>query len=379
VRRRLKLVHTVERYAPLVGGAERVVQRLSEGLAARGHEVVVVTSGRRGSETVNGVRVERFDVRGNVARGIRGDAAAAVRLVDELGPDVVFNYAAQTWHVDTFGPIAHELRPYRLVLAPCGFSELYNPSFAPYFARVREWLPHYDALVFHSRGYRDWEFAKAAAAPAAAMHVIPNAADNPAPRRARGDDETVFVTVGSHVRSKGHGDFIAAVRTIAGDTPARGVVVAPPRRGLEFVRGCQPRCFLESFRRDRRVGFVDGTPARTVEEQLAAGDVFLFPSRVECAPLAVIEAMAAGLPWISYDVGNVRELAGGVIVDGFDKLVEAGAELARSPADRERLARAGRSAWRERHRWPAVIDAYERLFSRLAGIAPSEATGADSR
>ncbi len=53
----MRLVLTVQRYFPAVGGAERVVQRLAEGLAARGHEVTVVTSGPRSSECLNGVVV----------------------------------------------------------------------------------------------------------------------------------------------------------------------------------------------------------------------------------------------------------------------------------------------------------------------------------
>src|SRR4029078_7001194 len=53
IRRPLRLVNTVERYAPQIGGAERVVQRVSEGLAARGHDVIVVTTGRRSTEVLN--------------------------------------------------------------------------------------------------------------------------------------------------------------------------------------------------------------------------------------------------------------------------------------------------------------------------------------
>jgi glycosyltransferase involved in cell wall biosynthesis len=369
----MRLVHTVERYAPFIGGAERVVQRVSEGLAARGHDVVVATSGDRSSEVENGVRVERFPVRGNSARGIRGNAGALLRLVDEVAPDVVFNYAAQTWHADVFGPLADRSRDYQLVLAPCGFSALHDPSYGNYFSRMRAWLPHYDALVFHSREYRDWAFAVASDAPADAMYVIPNAADDPPARRVRGDSETVFATVGSHVRSKGHGEFVAAVRRIASQTVARGVVVAPPRLGFDFARGCQPSCFLESLRRDRVIRFVDGRRAGSVEAVLATADVFLFPSRIECAPLVIIEAMAAGLPWVSYDVGNVRELPGGIVVDGFEELVEAGARLARAPDERAGLGSAGRDAWRERHRWPDAIDAYERLFLRLAGAGTAGA------
>jgi glycosyltransferase involved in cell wall biosynthesis len=208
------------------------------------------------------------------------------------------------------------------------------------------------------------------------MHVIPNAADEPLPRQAPHGEESVFVTVGSHVRSKGHADFVEAVRTIGARTPARGVIVAPPRRGLDSLRGCQPRCLLESLR--GRVELVDGRPDGIVEEQLARADAFLFPSRIECAPLVIVEAMAAGVPWVSYDVGNVRELAGGIVVDGPGELAEAGARLAESPSEREQLGRDGSNAWRERHRWPAVIDAYERLFARLASALDAEPTATGS-
>ena len=355
----------MERYAPLIGGAERVVQRVSEGLAARGHEVVVITSGRRSSERLNGVRVERFAIHGNRVRGIRGDTGAVKRLVDEVAPDVVFNYAAQTWHADMFAPQAGEQRPYRLVLAPCGFSALHDARYTDYFATMREQLPRYDALVMHSAVYRDWEFAEDAGTPSVAMHVIPNGADEPIVRPPL-RPKNLLVTVGSHVWSKGHLDFVSAVRSIASTTPARGVVVAPPRRGLGFARGCQARCFLESLRPGGFVEFVDGRPSGSVAAALAQAELFLFPSRIECAPIVILEAMAAGVPWISYDVGNVRELAGGIVVDGFDGLVDAGARLTSAREERFHLAEAGQRAWRKRHRWPQIVDRYEQLFLSLS-------------
>ena len=366
----VKLVHTVERYAPLIGGAERVVQRVSEGLASRGHEVVVVTSGSRRSETLNRVRIERFPLSGNAARGISGDTRAVLRIVDEFAPDIVFNYAAQTWHADTFASRIGEPRSYRLVLAPCGFSAMEDPRYAGYFSQMRSWLPHYDALVLHSAVYRDWEFAAAAGTPPNLMHVIPNGADEPPLRRAHSRAETLFATVGSHVRSKGHSEFVAAVRQIGSTTAARGVVVAPPRRGLDIARGCQPRCLLESLRPDRVIRFIDGRPLGAVGGVLAEADAFLFPSQIECAPIVILEAMAAGVPWVSYDVGNVRELAGGVVVGSLDELVDAGAQLARRPGERARLGEGGRRAWRQRYRWPQIVDRYEQLFTQLSRAAP---------
>jgi len=52
----MRLILTVERYAPAIGGAERVVQRIGEGLAARGHGVTVVTKAGVG---VSGWRADR--------------------------------------------------------------------------------------------------------------------------------------------------------------------------------------------------------------------------------------------------------------------------------------------------------------------------------
>ncbi|MDH5380085.1 MAG: glycosyltransferase, partial [Cyclobacteriaceae bacterium] len=47
-----------------------------------------------------------------------------------------------------------------------------------------------------------------------------------------------------------------------------------------------------------------------VEQLLAAADVFVFPSRFEGLPGALIEAAAAGLPIIASDIPNNREVAG---------------------------------------------------------------------
>ena len=73
--------------------------------------------------------------------------------------------------------------------------------------------------------------------------------------------------------------------------------------------------------------------------------------------------MAAGVPWVSYDVGNVAELPGGIVV--------------RSAADSEQAAAAildgahpglggdGRSAWSAHHRWEDIVAAYEATFVAL--------------
>ncbi|SHJ79476.1 Glycosyltransferase involved in cell wall bisynthesis [Desulfatibacillum alkenivorans DSM 16219] len=61
----MKICFVVEYYPPHVGGGENLFAALAEGLAARGHECVVVTCGLKGSpmeEIRNGVQVKRVRV-----------------------------------------------------------------------------------------------------------------------------------------------------------------------------------------------------------------------------------------------------------------------------------------------------------------------------
>jgi glycosyltransferase involved in cell wall biosynthesis len=378
----VRILHTVEFYPPAVGGAQEVVRQVSERLAARGHEVTVATStdARR-----DAARVVGFDVRGNEVRGLEGDVEAYRRFVTDGDWDVVMIYAAQQWACDALLPVLESI-PGRTVLAPCGFSGLRDPAYAGYFERLRERLPVFDGLIFHSDSYQDVEFARAAGAER--VHVIPNAADERefgAPRErgrfraAHGIDagEPLLLTVGGHTGLKGHAQSMAALRAL--DRPATLAIVGNTPTG----RGCLPLCRLRAAGTrltGRRVLLLD-PPRPQVLDAYADADVFVFCSMVECSPLVLFEAMAAGLPFVSVDVGNAAEIAewsgAGVIVPSerrADGLVEAdpgavaaavGALLA-DPERRAAMGASGRQAWEERFTWEAVAGQYEDLYQRLA-------------
>jgi glycosyltransferase involved in cell wall biosynthesis len=46
---------------------------------------------------------------------------------------------------------------------------------------------------------------------------------------------------------------------------------------------------------------------------LESSDLFLFCSLKEVAPLCIIESAASGLPWVSFNVGNVSSISGGIV------------------------------------------------------------------
>lgn len=126
----------------------------------------------------------------------------------------------------------------------------------------------------------------------------------------------------------------------------------------------------EGFAAGGRVHFL-GVRAE-VAEILSASDIFALASHWEGSPVAVMEAMAAGLPVAATAVGGVPELVAhgetGLLVPPGEPeaLARALAELARNEERRRRLGAAAQ-ARAEAFSVDRMVEAYGRLFERLAG------------
>ncbi len=112
-----------------------------------------------------------------------------------------------------------------------------------------------------------------------------------------------------------------------------------------------------------------------IPDMLAAADIFVLASEWEGSPVAVIEAMASGLPVIATDVGGVPEL----VEDAVTGLLVPAGNSARFAAALTRLANdaAGRRQMSQCARRRAarfsiggMIGAYSELFERIARRSP---------
>ncbi len=105
---------------------------------------------------------------------------------------------------------------------------------------------------------------------------------------------------------------------------------------------------------------------------LAAADLFVLPSRSEGMPNALLEAMAAGLPVVSFNVGGVGEVLShgqtGLLVppEDVDGMSRAMQSLLESEQERRRLGAAAQECIRSQHTLESMCGKYARLFEPRA-------------
>ncbi|MBI9086570.1 MAG: glycosyltransferase [Desulfobacterales bacterium] len=368
----LNIVHTVEFYHPHLGGAELVVQQVSERLVRRGHRVTVATTEMAVRETdrLNGVEIAGFAVKGALGRRIAGPDVERYRnFLLTCDADVVMNYAAQQWATDlAFETVAATAGRRVNLIAPCGYSALDGPrtlrwpAFADYFERViPQHLPFYDAAIYHSARYQDHAFADDHGFTNSV--VIPNGVDMDEFDRPLEVDfrETYGITtryfglcVANYLPGKGQDRVIDCVRGMGRNDFS---LVCIGKEGGEQAR-------LEQLAQGVAVIFLQDIPRAHTVAAFHGADLFIFGSRIEAAPLVIIEAMAAATPFVSTDCGNVAEMAGGVVC-APEAMAENANRLLDDPGLRAALAQDGHRQVREELNWESVTDRYEALYQRL--------------
>ncbi len=215
----MRLLLCCEFYHPSRGGVQEVMRQVAEHLAAAGHDVTVATTRleERDFTMLNGVRIEGFAISGNRATGLRGEVARYVDFLKAFDGDAILIKAAQQWTFDAAWDALDSITA-RKVFIPCGFSGLYEPSFATYFRDLPAILAKFDRLVFYAESYRDVDFARTHGL--TRLSFLPNGASEtefaepPAPGiRARlgvPEDALLIMTVGTPINAKGHTELAEA-------------------------------------------------------------------------------------------------------------------------------------------------------------------------
>jgi len=102
---------------------------------------------------------------------------------------------------------------------------------------------------------------------------------------------------------------------------------------------------------------------------LAASDIFLYYSYHDAFPIAILEAMASGLPVITNNVGAVSEIIdngeNGYIAESDESYLEYLLNLLRDYELRQKIRQNARAKVEEKFSWHGITGQYIQLYNRL--------------
>ena len=171
-------------------------------------------------------------------------------------------------------------------------------------------------------------------------------------------------------RTKGVLDLVRAIPTVLRSVPKATFVIA----GRGFHDGESPESIMELARSLRVAhalrcpGWVNGVMK---ESLLRESDVFVLPSYFEALPVALLEAMARGVPVIATRVGGIPDViddgVNGLLVDPGrpEPLARAIIAMLTDDALRSRLREAARTHVRKRYSTEAIIEDLGMLYREL--------------
>lgn len=350
-----------QRPGDVMGGVAMVIQYLASGLAERGHEVHVVTTGNRvGSSndwpsfTVHFVRSSEW-LPATIANPFMTRRAVQA-LLQQLKPDVCHFHGTATFSIGCSWPN---------VLTLHGVSEFDVRYGGGVAARLKSLLqaaiegycrkrarnviiinPYIsDVLGRHIRG-KTWTIENPVAANFFEMQSSPTG--------------KTLMFAGMINRRKNVIGLLRAFERVLESDHVFELMIAGPVRDEAYYRECQ--AFLEQAGIENRVRFLGGCDSGRIAQLLAQSSCMVLVSYQETAPLIIGEAMARGVPVVASDVGGVKYMiengVTGFVVepDDSDSIALSILKVHNSETDRWQMGNTARDVALRRFHLDSILD-----------------------
>lgn len=339
----MRVLHLPHGYWPATGGAERLAEGWSEGLAARGHDVQVsvadlatpeglyrfgIPPTGRESESLNGVAIHRiglgttYRLGGTIFRsdpyapGVAGDRIRrSIRThltstlrdeIEQFKPDVVLTLPHLFENVRIVFELQRDFR-FPLVWAPMLHET--DPNWP--FDEVRDMAGRADAILAMTSFEAD-RLATAYGADSDRVHVVAPGVDVPDVLPYPVDGPPTVIYLGRLSRSKGLDVLPATMTEIWNHVPeARLVVAGATTPDAPFIRAAFSEIRLPS---EHAVEFHEDISEEDKQRLLSNATVLVLPSDRESFGIVLLEAWALATPVIAADSPVIRS----TVRDGID-------------------------------------------------------------
>jgi D-inositol-3-phosphate glycosyltransferase len=378
-RRQMKILFVLEYYPPHIGGAEILFKNLCEGLVARDHKVIVVTSklkDTRDFEVTNGVTIHRVKVPQEGAR--YWFTFLSIPKVFKLAKDAdlihttTYNGAFPAW-------LASKLRRKTCmitVLEIFGTRWKGLAGMSWLSAKVHQLSEHlvmalpFDGYVsiskYTSECVRNFgvDQEKAGVIYCGIDYDLFDAekADGEAVRRKlKLEHEFVYLYYGRPGISKGVEYLVEAVPLIAQKIPNSRLLLLlahDPKNGYENIKR-----MVDKLKIKDNVILLAPVPRKELPGYIAAADCVVVPSLSEGFGFSAAEACAMGKPVVASNVASLPEVVSGRFILIEPQNPEAIAIGVKSVYNNE-LRDSGKKVFS----WDECVDKYQEVYNELANI-----------
>jgi glycosyltransferase involved in cell wall biosynthesis len=371
----MRIGATIQAFRPVLGGAQRQLERLAPLLEARGCELDVVTRGPRDAprrERIAGATVHRVGTLGGPRASLAYSLRGSARVV-RLRPEVI--HAHDLLSPSTIALVAHAATRAPIVVKVLSVGvggDVDRLLRKPFGARRLALLSRHVAAFVCLSAEVEAELA-AHGVPRERMRRIPNgvdasrfrpaAADERAALRARLElpaDEQVALYCGRFYAAKRLTVLIDALRA----APGRLVLVGegPEETAL--------RAHVRAAGLEQRVEL--RPPVPDTAELMRAADVYVSASLSEGMSGSVLEAMASGTAVVAAPASGMAELiddgAGELVGTNVSDFVQALDGLARDPARRAALGAAARERAQREYTLEHTADLLVALYRDVTAV-----------
>jgi glycosyltransferase involved in cell wall biosynthesis len=367
------LVQVAGYYSPHLGGMERVAKAAAEGLAARGNNVLVLTSGGGGSadetDQTSGLTVKRLPSRDLAHTPITPALFGELRRLPEGA--IVHLHLGQAFYPELVW-LASRIRRFPYVVhfhLDIGPSGPLGTVFLAYKATVLRGVIRGAArIVVFSEEQRSFIHERYRVG-LDRIVIIPN-----------GVAPEFFLP--SHEQRVPHNLLFVGRLSVQkrADRLLAAVALMTHQVQLTIVGAGEDEAALHRQAADlklKNVTYAGVLTGPALLEQYASADIFVMTSEREGMPLVALEAMAAGLPIVGTNVTGIRELISGVgiLVDDPvpEQLAAALDELLDHPESVVELGRLSAAKAAE-FSWSELLVKFEQLYDDIASEVAADLT-----